>query len=441
MTTLMKYSKIYLCLVVAVFAAFVLVFNFFERPRISELEKRELATFPRFSWDLLASGEFTDSVSKWYSDSEPYRDRFMSMSMNIKDYLALKVTQDEEEQITFHASADEPKQNDEGVENRNIGEYKNTVTADENAKIAHAGILILGKEPTARALMAYGGGPEGGVAYANAANKYKEVFGRGVNVYCMVIPTAIEFYCPESAKSSTKSQRATINNIFAHLSDSVRAVDIYTTLGEHAAEDIYLRTDHHWAPLGAYYAARKFAAIAGVPFRDLQAYERKVIHDYVGTMYGYSKDISIKNSPEDFVYYVPKEVEYTTTYTNYSIDKSYKVTGEGKPFQGQFFATFKDGSGGAYSTFMGGDAKITRVQTGTHNGRRVLVMKDSFGNAIPGYLFYSFEEVHVIDFRYFTRNMKNYVRENKITDILMANNTFMAYNPTTANSYIRFLDQ
>ena len=37
--------------------------------------------------------------------------------------------------------------------------------------------------------------------------------------------------------------------------------------------------------------------------------------------------------------------------------------------------------------------------------------------------------------------MKNYVRDNKITDILMANNTFMAYNPTTAQSYIRFLDQ
>lgn len=440
---MMKYSKIYLAIVFVVFAAFVLVLNFFPRPRVSELEKRELATFPAFSWNALASGAFTDSVSKWYSDSEPFRDVFMSSSMNIKHLLALNVGAEEEEQITFHASENtRPTQEDhEGVENRNIGEYKNKVTADENAKIAHAGILILGKEPTARALMAYGGGPEGGVAYANAANKYKSVFGAGVNVYCMVIPTAIEFYCPESAKSSTKSQRATINNIFAHLSDSVKAVDIYTTLGEHAAEDIYLRTDHHWAPLGAYYAARKFAAIAGVPFRDLKAYERKVVHDYVGTMYGYSKDISIKNSPEDFVYYVPTHVEYTTTYTNYSIDKSYHVTGEGKPFQGQFFATFKDGSGGAYSTFMGGDAKITRVQTGTHNGRRVMVMKDSFGNAIPGYLFYSFEEVHVIDFRYFTRNMKNYVRDNKITDILMANNTFMAYNPTTAQSYIRFLDQ
>ena len=39
---------------------------------------------------------------------------------------------------------------------------------------------------------------------------------------------------------------------------------------------------------------------------------------------------------------------------------------------------------------------------------------------------YSFEEIHVIDGRYFTHNMKDYVREHKITDILFANNIFQA---------------
>ena len=438
----MSRNKLYLTIVLLVFVSLAIVFNTFPRSTVSELEKRELATFPAFSWEKLRSGAFTSEVSSWYSDSEPYRDVFMKSSMDIKNKLALKVGSSDDDNVTFHASNDpQPQVDQEAVENRNIDEYKNKVTADENAKIAHAGILIIGSEPRVRALMAYGGGPEGGVAYANAANKYKETFGDAVNVYCMVIPTAIEFYCPDKARSSTKSQRATINNIFAHLNDSVRAVDIYTTLGEHAGEDIYLRTDHHWSPLGAYYAARKFAKIAGVPFRDLTAYDRKVVHDYVGTMYGYSRDIAVKNSPEDFVYYVPNQVDYTTTYTNYSINKEFKVTGEGKPFQGQYFMIYKDGSGAAYSTFMGGDAKITRVQTGTANHRRVLVMKDSFGNPIPGYLFYSFEEVHVIDFRYFTRNMKAYVRDNHITDILMANNTFMAYNPSTAAAYVRFLTQ
>lgn len=150
-----------------------------------------------------------------------------------------------------------------------IDEYENHINADENAKIANAGIIIVGKGDKVRALMAYGGGPKGCVGYAQAANKYKEVFGDKVNIYCMVIPTAVEFYCPDKVKKRTNQQLPTIRNVVAHLNPGVKPVDVYTTLGKHANEDIYLRTDHHWSPLGGYYAAQEFARVAGVPFKDL----------------------------------------------------------------------------------------------------------------------------------------------------------------------------
>ena len=156
-------------------------------------------------------------------------------------------------------------------------------------------------------------------------------------------------------------------------------------------------------------------------------------------MYGFTQDVSIKRSPEDFVYYEPKNVEYTTTYTNYSIDENYRVTAEHKPYTGKFFFHYRDGSGAAYSTFMGGDCKITRVVTSTKNGRKVLILKDSFGNALPGYLFGSFEEIHVIDGRYFTKNMVAYVSQYGITDIVFANNVFKAYQG--GRQYLKFLTQ
>ena len=438
---------LYIAIVAVVFLAFVLVFDTFPRSTVSELEKRELATFPEFSWQRLADGSFTSDVSSWFSDSEPYRDVFMTLSMQIKDLIGIAPTEDN---VTFHASDTPQEDGDDGQpladaakekpDSMTIGEYENHINAEENAKIANAGIIIVGKGDKVRALMAYGGGPNGCVGYAQAANKYKEVFP-DVNVYCMVIPTAVEFYCPDKAKSRTHRQLPTIRNVIAHLDPGVKPVDVYTTLGQHADEDIYLRTDHHWSPLGGYYAAQEFARVAGVPFKDLSHYERRVTHDYVGSMYGYSKDISIKNAPEDFVYYVPKGVEYTTTYTNYTINKNYQVTGEGKPFTAPFFFKFKDGHGGAYCTMMGGDTKLTQVRTSTHNGRRVIILKDSFGNMLPGYLFFSFEEVHVIDSRYFTKDMVAYVRDNKITDILFANNIFKAYSSHTYGSYLRFLHQ
>lgn len=449
-------QKLYIIIVCSVFVTFTLVFNTFPRPTFSELEKRELSKFPQFSAERLVDGTFTGQVSSWFSDSEPFRDRFMQLSMMVKDLEHIATGDDNIRFQQSQQSHPQPYPGGKGVDSSDEdnsdsdsdddpassqGETEGSSLIEQNAKIANNGILIIGQGANVRALMAYGGSGRGCTGYAEAANKYKQMFP-DVNIYCMVIPTSVEFYCPEKARKRSNPQRPTIDNVIAHLSPDVKMVDVYYTLQEHAGEDIFLRTDHHWAPLGAYYAAKKFAEVAEVPFRDLtDGYEQHVVHGYVGSMYGYSQDISIKNAPEDFVYYMPKDVTYETTYTNYSIDECYRVTGEGHPFKSRFFFQYKDGSAGAYCTFMGGDTKLTKVVTGTNNGRRLIILKDSFGNALPGYLFYSFEEVHVIDSRYFTKNMVNYVTDNAITDILFANNIFKAYSSYTYRNYTRFLSQ
>ena len=85
-----------------------------------------------------------------------------------------------------------------------------------------------------------------------------------------------------------------------------------------------------------------------------------------------------------------------------------------------------------HSTFMGGDLRTTHVKTDVRNGRKLMIIKDSYGNALPGYLFGSFEDIYVVDFRYFTKNIVNYVNDNQITDILFANNLQHAYAKSTA---------
>ena len=446
----MKQNNIYIAVMLVVYLALAVVFDFFPRSRYSELEKRELASFPTFTADGLLTGKYTTAINSWFSDTEPYRDLFMSVSMMQKDLLSIAPTADA---VTFHASSSAPAESgkeeeddeddgmDEEMSERNVGRLAGGPLADENAKIANKGIIIVGKGDKVRALMAYGGSANGGVAYAQAANEYKKVFGKDVNVYCMVIPTAVDYYCPEKARKCSNEERLTINNIHAHLAEDVHAVDVYTALGKHVDEDIFLRTDHHWAPLGAYYAAQQFAKVAKVPFRTLESYTRKVVRNFVGSMYGYSNDISLKRAPEDFVYYVPKNIEYTTTYTDYKLNANYQIVAECKPVNGPFFYKFKDGNGGAYCTFMGSDMRIVKVKTGTHNGRRLMILKDSFGNAIPGYLFYSFEEINVVDYRYFSKNMRDFVKANAITDILFANNIFNAYSKKICSRYMRFLTQ
>lgn len=437
---------------VVVVATFAIVFNFFSRPTYSELENRELAKSPSFSWKTLFAGSYTRDVSSWYSDSEPYRDSFLTLSMEFDNAKRLNIAKDGEEEVAFIAGdSDEEETSDvavtmgataEPVQEEAVADsIPAKPKAEEKAKIANHGIVLVGSEPNVRALMSYRGGPNVCNSYAQMANRYQRELGSDVQVYCMLIPTAVEFYCPEKAKSRMKSQRETIDNAYAALDSCVIAVDAYSNIAAHTDEDIYLRTDHHWAPLGAFYAAEAFAKAAGVDFKDLTHYDRKVVKRYVGSMYRYSKDISVKRSPEDFVYYTPRDIEYQTTYINYVVDENYNVTGNSGPIAGEYFFTFKDGSGGAYCTFMGGDNKITQVRTGVNNGRRMILLKDSYGNAVPGYLFFSFEEIHVIDARYFTENIKSYVRKHKITDLVFGNNVAFASSGSTINFYSKFLTQ
>lgn len=435
----MKREHIFLITIGVIFAALTALFTLFPRSRYSELEKRELTAFPEFSADALFGGSFTRDVSSWFSDSEPYRDRFLAFSMMLKDNLGLKLS--EEDNVTFHAeSAPSEAALGPGNGDRDIADIA-TIGAAETAKVAAAGIIVAGREPNVRAMMVYGGLPAGGAEWAATANFYRRTLGKDVNIYCMVIPTPIEYYCPDRVRERSKRQLPTIRNIYSKLDDDVCAVDVYTVLGKHASEAIYHRTDHHWTPLGAYYAAQKVAQLARVPFAPLNRFDRHVRPGFVGSMYGYSKDIAVRNSPEDFVWFTPKDSSYTTTYVSYSLNSDYKVTGKSAPIRGELIMSRTFTSGTSYSMFLGGDARLAKIVTRLHNGRRLVIIKDSFGNALPPFFLGSFEQIHVVDHRYFTDNLKRYIRDNKITDVLIVNNIFNAYSPGVAGAIKRLLTQ
>lgn len=433
--------RLYLAVVATVFSVLAIILVFFPRTTYSELEKRDLATFPDMAKYDGHPGAYTAAVSQWFSDSEPFRDKFMGMSMLIRDGFRVSLGSGEEV-VTFRPNAAnaDPDQSMADADAPSGPLTDTAVPEDGSAKVADAGIILVGTGPNVRALMAFGGNPGGGKAYIDAVNSYAEAFP-GVKIYALISPTASAFYLPEKASKTSRPQGPVIEWIHNNLGAGVRPVDAFSALSAHRDEDIYLRTDHHWAPLGGYYAAQALAKAAGVPFRDLQSYDRRVVHGYVGSMFGYSKDISVKNAPEDFVYHVPNAVDYKTTYVTYTINKSYQVTGESKPYDGRYFHHFKDGSGGAYCTFMGGDQHLVKVKTGTPGSRKLLIIKDSFGNTLPGYLFYSFSEIHVVDFRYFTYNMKEYVKSNGITDLVVALNIFNAYGATAPRKIKNFLTQ
>ena len=457
---------VYLMTILTAFETIGLALLVFPRSTESITEKRELKKFPELSAESWFSGDFTAGVSEWFSDTVPFRDEVTDLSTQLRELRGFRQdgirlhnvgtvqTDASKPDTSAPEQPSEPQEqpgtaSGESVENSSAAqtskpqtttaapteEEEPVINEDDSVTITNNGIAVVGT----RALMLYGGSYSVGEKYAGVVNRYKELLGNDVNVYAMVIPTSCEFYSPDSVKVYCGSQKDNIDYVYSLLKNST-GVDAYSSLKKHLREDIYLRTDHHWAPLGAYYAAQAFAETAGVPFLDISEYEQRVVHDYVGTMYGYSGDAVLKNNPEDFVYYVPKTVDYTTTYYDYILQDG-KIAGANAPYEADFFIKYSDGSGMAYCTFMGGDAKIVKVSTNAGTGRKLAIFKDSYGNALPPFLMGSFDEITVIDMRYFTHNAIDYLKENGVTDVLFANNAFHAATASTVTYYNNFLTQ
>lgn len=249
-------------------------------------------------------------------------------------------------------------------------------------------------------------------SWAESVNSFKEQLP-DVAVYNMVVPTSSEFYVPDGFDSFTSSQWNKIDHIRTCLKD-VKNVDAYSALAAHTDEAIYSRTDHHWFPLGGYYAAQVFAVEAGVDFPCLDEYKRVTKGGFVGSMYMYTESALLYNDPEEFDLYIPPNNDsLSTAYYNGYFENGY--TGN--------LITSPDG-GAYYCSFLGTDNIVAEIETDVKNGRTLVIFKESYGNAVVPFLTSSFEKIYVCDIRYFYLNAVQFCKDVGATDLLFSVCTF-----------------
>lgn len=403
------------------------------RSTISYEENRLLAEKPKFSLTSLLDGSYTSGWSEYYNDTVPFRSK---LKKTISAMMQWTGVQSEEDTVFFGNVSQVKKKtttpvattesvettvavaaagNDETNTEPAVTTTVVTTTEDPNDEPAAEigeGIILDHK----RAVCVYGGSFSVGQDYAETLNAYQQDLGSDVQVYSLVAPTAVSYYLPEEYANYTASETENIDNINSYLKD-VKPVDVYNALKPHTAEAIYARTDHHWLPLGAYYAAEAFAKVADVPFASLSDYDTATKKDYVGSMYTYTESAVLLDNPEEFTYYIPKN-KYKTTYYSTSFTD---------PTEGDLLMNL-DGYDNSmyYLVFMGGDDKITHVETDCKNGRTLVIFKDSYGNALVPCLTSSFENIYVCDMRYFELNAIDFCKQVGCTDLLFAMNTFSA---------------
>lgn len=262
----------------------------------------------------------------------------------------------------------------------------------------------------ARAIELYYGSEASGERFAELLNSFKGKLPEETNVYCMMIPTSAAYYVPEDRMDDYGDQQAQYENIAQHL-EGVTGVPLYEALLYHRNEPIYSRTDYHWQPLGAYYAAAELAKAADVPFAPIETYERVEREGYVGAFAAVSGIDELYGAPEVFAYYKPENLDklscfyYDTDFTN-----------------GRSGAMFHEDNvtSSAYTIFVGTDTCVFQADTDVNNGRVLVIFKDSYGNALIPFLTSSFSTIYLCDFRYFNTDAAAFVEKVGATDVAFA---------------------
>ena len=253
--------------------------------------------------------------------------------------------------------------------------------------------------------------------YAAAVSRTADSLKGTARVFDIVVPTSMDITLSNRVRkriTNTEDQKKAIDYIYAAVSENAVKVNAFDTLRAHRKEYVYFRTDHHWTALGAYYAYREYAAAAGLRAAELEEFTERKFENFVGAFYNDSgKNKALEKNPDVIYAYEPKMTN-KMTYT----DK------RGKEFSWNIITDVSTWSRSSrYNTFIGGDqpyAYINYPKEGDWS--TCVVVKESFGNAFVPFLLANYNEIHVIDYRYWNGKLADFVRSTGAKDVIFLNN-------------------
>ncbi len=231
------------------------------------------------------------------------------------------------------------------------------------------------------------------------------------DVYIAIAPTSVWVNADRLPKGMPVLDEVTCSNdLTSALKDTENAhiTYLYDTLCDHDDEQMFYRTDHHWTTAGAGYAYKEIAKQMGFEARDITQYPKHEVGGFYGTHYAKYKGILVE--PDTLVYYdVPiKGLELQDRLVDNLIDEE-KLAGYDK------YAAFMYGNDGRYV-----------VHANSDKGRDLVILKDSYANCLIPYLAMNFDDITVIDLRYFGGSVAEELAACPDADILLMYNwTFM----------------
>lgn len=424
------------------------------RPTVSHIEKRNLAEFPEFSVEALMSGDYFDDITTWFSDTFPGRESWIELASQTKslhgnsDVMIAGDLNENENDPNLQAPSNPTEEATTPVEDP-TGETVSSVTEGPTTPPTDAPteppiILDDVTEAAPTVPVEEWGGVDVGENQIQKAgtviqigdslfqpeyfneyfcNRYIDVVNKvaakyaddGIRVVSAPPPQAIGVLIePEYLKKlKSDDQQTTIDYLNENLSEDVYFVETVELLRNHNSEYIYFRTDHHWTALGAYYVYEAICEQLDLEPASLEEdFELWDQGKFRGSLY--YKAPKTKSLKDDNVYaYNPIGNFNTRIYREGSNGFEWTVLTD----MSKSKVTAK------YSTFLSGDAPLVRIiNNDLPDAGNVLIIKDSFGNAMAPFFTKNYHTVYVVDYRYYKNSMSTMVKSFDIDDIIFLPN-------------------
>lgn len=397
--------------------------------QVSSIENRTLKTMPTFSYASLTSGKYMKEFEDYYGDNFVFREKLVKESKAIQK---LKGLPSEDDVVIARGGSDlstsDLSTNDKDLSNNvnNPNQVAGNQQAEEKPKDQPGNDSTVkdgsdngAKEVVNNYIITSDSAIEihffkehEYTKYAQALNALKQNFGDGVTMYSMVIPTAFEFLNNDKYKKLGDPESRGISTIYDNLDKSIIRINAYDFLKKNSDKYLYYRTDIHWTSLGAYYAYLALMAAKGEQPVALENYEQGKIDGYLGTLYGATLNPKLTKNPDTINYYKPFVRSQFYGYENGGKNTRAIIDFDAAKIYDK------------YCVFLGGLRVRGEISTETPNQKKLLVIKDSFGNAFIPFLLPHYQEIYIVDPRASDINVRNFVKDKGIQEVLVLNNVF-----------------
>lgn len=225
----------------------------------------------------------------------------------------------------------------------------------------------------------------------------------GVPVYFALIPDKSYVWADRlPAHAPNVDDGSTLQTAAELCGEQVNWIDLSAAL---SGDDAFYRTDHHWTTLGAY---QGYLALAGAMngSATLLDYEPTLVSDsFLGTTFSACGAGWVK--PDEIYTWVPEEGIEVTRYP------------EGAPVAGELYDESRLDQKDQYSMFLGGNQPLCIIRNPEAAGGKLLVIRDSYCDSLAPFLALDYQEIHLLDLRYYKISPSMYIEQNGIDQALV----------------------